>query len=63
MKKLTLGVSGYKLANKDLFSKSDPYLVISRPVSGGWTAIRTTETIKVTYYSTVKSGIREGAFI
>ena len=44
---VTLGVRGYSLANKDLFSKSDPYLVVSRPVTrGGWTALRTTETVK-----------------
>jgi len=44
---LTLGIRGYKLANKDIFSKSDPYIVISKPVNnGGYTAIRTSETIK-----------------
>merc|ERR1712223_96929 len=44
---VTLGVRGYSLANKDLFSKSDPYLVVSRPVTRvGWTALRTTETVK-----------------
>merc|ERR1712223_239596 len=37
---VTLGVRGYSLANKDLFSKSDPYLVVSRPVTrGGWNAL------------------------
>merc|ERR1712152_55811 len=42
-----LGIRGYKLANKDIFSKSDPYIVISKQVnSGGYTPIRTSETIK-----------------
>ena len=45
---VTLGIRGFKLANKDIFSKSDPYIVISKPVSsGGYTPIRTSETIKV----------------
>jgi len=44
---VTLGIRGFKLANKDVFSKSDPYIVISKPVSsGGYTPIRTSETIK-----------------
>jgi len=46
METLTIGVSGNKLANKDFFSKSDPYLVISRPVPGGWNPLRSSETIK-----------------
>ena len=45
-----LGIRGYKLANKDIFSKSDPYIVISKQVnSGGYTPIRTSETIKVKF--------------
>ena len=47
METLTIGVSGNKLANKDFFSKSDPYLVISRPVPGGWNPLRSSKTIKV----------------
>ena len=45
---LALGLNGRKLTDKDIFSKSDPYVVISRPLpSGGWTPIRTSETKKV----------------
>ena len=45
---LAIGLSGRKLADKDIFSKSDPYLVIYRRIpSGGWTPIRTSETKKV----------------
>merc|ERR1711997_745676 len=43
---LSLALRGHKLDNKDFFSKSDPYIVISKPVNGGWTPIRTSETIK-----------------
>jgi len=44
---LAIGLSGRKLADKDIFSKSDPYLVIYRRIpSGGWTPIRTSETKK-----------------
>jgi len=46
METLTIGVTGYKLANKDFFSKSDPFLVLSRPVPGGWTPLRSSETVK-----------------
>ena len=52
---LTLSLRAHKLDNKDFFSKSDPYLVISKPVNDGWTPIRTSETIKVrSYYSKLK---------
>ena len=44
---LSLALRGHKLDNKDFFSKSDPYIVISKPVNGGWIPIRTSETIKV----------------
>jgi len=43
---LSLALRGHKLDNKDFFSKSDPYIVISKPVNGGWTPIRTSESIK-----------------
>jgi len=46
-KRITLSFGGRKLKNADVFSKSDPYLVISRPSYGGdYTVIRKTETIK-----------------
>ena len=42
---VALGLSGRKLTDKDIFSKSDPYVVISRPIPrGGYTPIRTSET-------------------
>ena len=44
---LSLALRGHKLDNKDFFSKSDPYIVISKPVNGGWNPIRTSESIKV----------------
>ena len=44
---LSLALRGHKLANKDFFSKSDPYIVISKPVNGGWNPIRRSESIKV----------------
>ena len=46
---VALGLNGAKLKNKDLFSKSDPYVVISRSTSGGqgWVPIRTSETKQV----------------
>ena len=45
---LTLGFSGKMLLDKDVYSKSDPYLVMYRNRHGGeWTPIRTSETIKV----------------
>ena len=48
MPSLTLELRGFKLANRDLFSKSDPYFVISRQsLAGGWNPLRTSETIKV----------------
>lgn len=43
---LSLALRGHKLDNKDFFSKSDPYIVISKPVNGGWIPIRKSETIK-----------------
>jgi len=43
---LSLALRGHKLDNKDFFSKSDPYIVISKPVNAGWIPIRTSETIK-----------------
>ena len=47
MKTIVLRLRAEKLANKDFFSKSDPYLVISRPVnSGGWSPVRTSETVR-----------------
>ena len=48
MHSLTLELRGFKLANRDLFSKSDPYFVISKQsLAGGWNPLRTSETIKV----------------
>ena len=48
MPSLTLELRGFHLANRDLFSKSDPYFVISKQTSfGGWIPIRTSETVKV----------------
>ena len=45
---ICLGLSGRKLKDKDLFSKSDPYVVISRPnMGGGFTNILISETKKV----------------
>ena len=47
---LALGLDGIKLTDTDIFSKSDPYVVISRRrrvEDGGWTPIRISETIKV----------------
>ena len=44
---LSIALRGHKLENKDFFSKSDPFIVISKPVNGGWIPIRTSETIKV----------------
>ena len=45
---LALGFSGRMLIDKDLYSKSDPYLVIYRQSDAGeWIPIRTSETIKV----------------
>ena len=47
---LALGLDGIKLTDTDVFSKSDPYVVISRRrrvEDGGWTPIRISETIKV----------------
>ena len=50
MPSLTLELRGFKLANRDLFSKSDPYFVISRQsLAGGWNPLRTSETIKVCF--------------
>lgn len=47
MPSLTLELRGFHLANRDLFSKSDPYFVISKQTSfGGWIPIRTSETVK-----------------
>lgn len=45
---LVLGLSGRQLKDLDLFSKSDPYVVISRQSQPGgpWTPIRTSETIQ-----------------
>ena len=49
---LAIGLNGIKLANKDIFSKSDPYVVISRRIpNGGWTSLRTSETKKVLNYT------------
>ena len=49
---LTLELKGFKLANRDLFSKSDPYFVISKQsLAGGWNPLRTSETIKVWSFS------------
>jgi len=44
---LVLGLSGRGLRDLDLFSKSDPYVVLSRQASpgGAWVAVRTSETI------------------
>ena len=48
MPSLTLELRGFHLANRDLFSKSDPYFVISKQTSfGGWIPIRISETVKV----------------
>ena len=45
---INLGLSGRDLKNKDLLGKSDPYVVISRPIiGGGFTMILTSETKKV----------------
>ena len=45
---LKLGFSGQMDLDKDIYSKSDPYLVLYRNShSGEWTPIRTSETIKV----------------
>ena len=46
---VALGLNGVRLKNKDLFSKSDPYVVISRSTLGGrgWVPIRTSETKQV----------------
>ena len=46
---VALGLNGVKLKNKDLFSKSDPYVVISQSTLGGrgWVPIRTSETKQV----------------
>ena len=48
---LALGLNGRKLTDKDIFSKSDPYVAISRrrkvEDGGGWIPIRISETIKV----------------
>lgn len=47
MHSLTLELKGFKLANRDLFSKSDPYFVISKQsLAGGWNPLRTSETIR-----------------
>ena len=44
----SLGVGARDLKDKDFFSKSDPYLTISRPnTSGSYTVLRTSETKKV----------------
>ena len=44
---ISLGVSGHGLKDKDLFGKSDPYLVISRPdTRGQYTTVKQTETKK-----------------
>jgi len=44
---LVLGLSGRGLKDLDLFSKSDPYVVLSRQAAPGgtWVAVRTSETI------------------
>ena len=48
---LVLGLDGKKLTHTDIFSLSDPYVVISRQRrkedGGQWTPIRISETIKV----------------
>ena len=48
---LTLGLDGKNLTDTDIFSKSDPYVAISRrrkvEDGGGWIPIRISETIKV----------------
>ena len=48
---LALGLDGIKLTDTDIFSLSDPYVVISRQRrkedGGQWTPIRISETIKV----------------
>jgi len=42
---ISLGVGARKLRDRDIFSKSDPYLIISKPcVSGGFQKLRTSET-------------------
>jgi len=49
MTSISLGLSARKLKDHDLFSKSDPYITISRPnQSGGFSLLRTSETKKNT---------------
>ena len=49
---INLGLSGRDLKNKDLLGKSDPYIIISRPIiGGGFTMILTSETKKVKFES------------
>eukprot|EP00092_Neocalanus_flemingeri_P014620 GFUD01015771.1.p1 GENE.GFUD01015771.1~~GFUD01015771.1.p1 ORF type:complete len:209 (+),score=50.84 GFUD01015771.1:100-726(+) len=46
---ISLGLGARELKDKDFFSKSDPYVTISRPdTSGGFTVIRSSETKKNT---------------
>jgi len=46
---ICLGLSGRQLKDKDFFSKSDPYVVISRPnMGGGFTNVLISETKKNT---------------
>lgn len=48
-KKIMIGFGARKLRDKDMMSKSDPFLMISRPsISGGFTMLRTSETKKNT---------------
>ena len=35
MSTICLGLSGRDLKDKDFFGKSDPYVIISRPLMGG----------------------------
>ena len=45
---ISLGLSGRSLKNKDFLGKSDPFIMISRPVlGGGFKLILTSETKKV----------------
>ena len=42
-----LTLSARNLDKKDLFGKSDPFFVISRPVGAGWTVVHRSEVVKV----------------
>ena len=48
MSTVSLGLSGRDLKDKDFFGKSDPYVLISRPLmDGGYAQVLTSETKQV----------------